>query len=529
MTDTIIEAFEALNISSPIDDILNYTNRIENIKLLKRRDIIQWLYGDLSFLSNNKKDDEDKWGYELMSKIKKTSNKQWTTNMGQMIGLELLLLRDGSSNVPNKIKNYQPDAETPKIICEIKSRTYTTSGTAGEKILGVPLKYAELPTLYKKPVEILCIGYQEKEAKEKFGILKTSKNIISERTKILEFFKECKFSYIGATEILNDLVKNIQDDLLKVIEEHKYYTNIIEKSKNDITEFKNAIVSFRDFAKEKVKSKNEKIITYIKDKVFKELKYHIDEYKKLQDTNKNTDEKSTVDEKTIVDEKIVLKTEDTGKTFEKAICLLYDIEYDGNFKYSVDEANKMKEMLRPLKDIFPMCKHTANKNGRYDFTAIEDNTRHLSAKTTKYSGKIAPPIIGQSQPSQFCKILGIEYTNCDELKKYIQENIVKILPIIYEYTLDCATIYYNKNEEKIRYIETEKNIDWTNYIYSWTKRWDEWNNSSTMKIEIDNKKYSLMEFQFHSTSRTNMAIRWDFENLLTLFKDYLLIIDFQDE
>jgi len=32
-----------------------------------------------------------------------------------------------------------------------------------------------------------------------------------------------------------------------------------------------------------------------------------------------------------------------------------------------------------------------------------------------------------------------------------------------------------------------------------------------------------MEFQFHSKSRTNMAVRWCFEEFLVLFKDYLVI------
>lgn len=223
---------------------------------------------------------------------------------------------------------------------------------------------------------------------------------------------------------------------------------------------------------------------------------------------------------------ISIKTEDTGKIFEMAICMFYDIEYSGNFKYSLDEASKVRDMLKPLKELFPICRHTANRNGRYDFTAIEDSDLHLSAKTTKGNGKIAPPIVGQCQPEKFCEILGIEYTNRDNLKRYIQNNIVKIIPIIYEYTLDCATIYYNKKTDKIKYIIADKNIEWDKYKYNWTRESNEWNNSSTVKIEINNKKYSLLEFQFHSKSRTNMVIRWDFENLLNIFKGYLFIIEF---
>ena len=37
-----------------------------------------------------------------------------------------------------------------------------------------------------------------------------------------------------------------------------------------------------------------------------------------------------------------IKTEDTGIIFEKSICMLYNIEYDGKYKYSIDEAEKIE-------------------------------------------------------------------------------------------------------------------------------------------------------------------------------------------
>ena len=40
-----------------------------------------------------------------------------------------------------------------------------------------------------------------------------------------------------------------------------------------------------------------------------------------------------------------LKTEDTGKIFEKAICDSFGIPYDGPFKYSQDEVNKLVPRL----------------------------------------------------------------------------------------------------------------------------------------------------------------------------------------
>jgi hypothetical protein len=83
--------------------------------------------------------------------------------------------------------------------------------------------------------------------------------------------------------------------------------------------------------------------------------------------------------------KTTSKNEELGLTFEKSICLLYNIDYNGEFNYSLDKAHKIKDKLIKLKNIFPGdLKHTAQKQNRYDFEKVDDNTIiHLSAKTTK--------------------------------------------------------------------------------------------------------------------------------------------------
>ena len=68
--------------------------------------------------------------------------------------------------------------------------------------------------------------------------------------------------------------------------------------------------------------------------------------------------------------------------------------------------------------------------------------------------------------------------------------------------------------------------EWNEYKFKWTCGWSEWSNSSTLKIIIKEKEYALLEFQFHTKNRTNMAIRWCYENFLTIFKENLCIIDF---
>jgi len=220
-----------------------------------------------------------------------------------------------------------------------------------------------------------------------------------------------------------------------------------------------------------------------------------------------------------------VKTEDTGKIFEMAICLAYDIPYDGPFKYSMQEAQKLQPRLARVTELFPVCRHSAKKGARYDFTCVADETKHLSAKTTKEGvGKVAPQVVGQSQPAAFCETIGIEFTTIPALKQYVQTNIATILPILTGYTFDCPTLYYNQEQGTIRYITMHTPIEWGSYRFGWTNDWTT-KGSNTLHIFIGEKKISLLEWQFHNKDRTNMAIRWCYENFLTVFKDNLTIVN----
>lgn len=207
-----------------------------------------------------------------------------------------------------------------------------------------------------------------------------------------------------------------------------------------------------------------------------------------------------------------------------AICLTYNIPFDGNYNYGMDVPLSLIPRLQKLKELFPLCIHTGRTDLKYDFTGCEDNDLHMSAKTTKEKGKVAPQIIGQPQPKRFCEIIGISYTNNADLKKYIQENITTILPILIDHTFHCPMIYYNKYDNTLRFIELISPIIWNNMNYTWTKNYNEWKGSSSLKIlKPDGSSIAILEVQFHEKSRTNMANRWYFENFIEIFKDHLSI------
>jgi hypothetical protein len=231
-----------------------------------------------------------------------------------------------------------------------------------------------------------------------------------------------------------------------------------------------------------------------------------------------------------------LLTEDTGKILEKAICDSYGIPFKGPFKYSQTAVDALIPRVSKLKtdNLFPHCHHTAESGARYDFTS-EDGTQYLSAKSNKIKGtKVAPQVIGQPSSTKFCQLLGIDPTiaallvsSPQEFKKYIQENIATILPIMWEYTFSCPIIYYRERGNRIQFIrETHPApIDWSSYTYTWTQPHDKWNSSATLKISHQNEKpVSIAEFQFH-TNRNNHANRWDFPAILKLFHTRFTIVE----
>jgi hypothetical protein len=202
-----------------ITKFLDFVSKIEdsNIILLRQKEVVQWLFGDLSFLpmidkKNKTTDDakykilEDKWGQTIL-KLRRPDlklDKQWTNKFGEHICEEIFILLGKNVSKPVKKENYQPDTEVEDAIVEAKTGTFYTGGTAGEKILGCPFKYAEIPDLYGKPLKILCMGGAEKVCRESYGNLPGTKCSVQKK-KFIDFFRENRIEYIGATDILTSL------------------------------------------------------------------------------------------------------------------------------------------------------------------------------------------------------------------------------------------------------------------------------------------------------------------------------------
>jgi len=192
-----------------------------SLNLLNNPEVIKWCYEGVTDISLRNtesaknliesKEVEQVWGNNV---VKTIGGKQWTTVLCQDLVAEALV-KLGRKNVRTttskkstlRDKKYDPDLECDDFVYEVKGRSWSTPGTAGEKILGVPLKYGEIPSLYGKPLQIILVGYQEYEAREKFafGDLLDREDQTKELRASLDFFKEHNIEYIAFTDILTEI------------------------------------------------------------------------------------------------------------------------------------------------------------------------------------------------------------------------------------------------------------------------------------------------------------------------------------
>ncbi len=246
----------------------------------------------------------------------------------------------------------------------------------------------------------------------------------------------------------------------------------------------------------------------------------------VKDENVKTENVNT---EIVKPEKIIL-TEDLGKKFEMAICMLYGIEYDGKYKYSMEEAEKIKDRLTNLQNVFAhKLKHTAKNGSQYDFTGEEDETIKLSAKTTKKDGKVCPQVIGQPSKKKFCEFFNVDINfTLEQIKEYIEANVDKMLNIYFDLTFDCPILYYNQKKDVLQLVKLtningeHQKINWTEIVieFSHKKKNKSWTESSTISIN----NVTIGEFQIHN-NRDCIKFRWAFENLLKIFPNTFELIN----
>lgn len=166
------------NINLQINDnlIKQFTLKNNQYLYLKNRTIFDYFLGNINFIDLSA---EKKFGSKLYQELykQKSPTSNWSTKISEGFCKELLCYifetkisackNDKELHIRLDLQSQSPDF---KNFFEIKSRTFKTTGTAGEKILGTPKKYSKVFLKYKIPLYIILLGYQENEAIEKFDL-----------------------------------------------------------------------------------------------------------------------------------------------------------------------------------------------------------------------------------------------------------------------------------------------------------------------------------------------------------------------
>jgi len=156
--------------------------------LMSNQTVRSWLLGTVKMSQSQ----ENEWGRALVEpyRPKNSSAKAWSGVLGEQLIKEVY--PDGWT--PKKLNGHVPDWETKDCVIEVKTQSWFTSGTAGEKILGVPVKYRNLPALYNKPLVIVCFG----RAESIWFDMKRDESLI----RITDFWKAMDITYQRGSELI---------------------------------------------------------------------------------------------------------------------------------------------------------------------------------------------------------------------------------------------------------------------------------------------------------------------------------------
>lgn len=150
----------------------------------------------------DKHEAECKWGMEIFP------TKMWSGILGEHVVNDLLKAL-GHTVLPKKKytwdgKTCETDGEIENFIVEVKTETYHTPGTAGEKILGTDRKYAGLPPVAHKGVVIICVAYAERFAKDNWLVY--SPTMPPHHLERYNLNCRHQIYYYGATDLIRQLV-----------------------------------------------------------------------------------------------------------------------------------------------------------------------------------------------------------------------------------------------------------------------------------------------------------------------------------
>lgn len=256
--------------------------------------------------------------------------------------------------------------------------------------------------------------------------------------------------------------------------------------------------------------------------------YHTRSHSKaLLTKENNTDNNNEIDNNELDN------NETFGMTVEKTLCDIFNLDNDINLsRINKNTKNELYELLRTfLEDKkIDLTKYIGKGGYKDDFLFGEDKT--LQVKTNiNASCKVCPPQIGQCTRETFINNVAKKINSKDEIeldtdlkiKTFIINNIKQILCLYINayYTSDCILYIKKNNKKTTKYVIEiyEKKIFSENSLnnlfdrckFTFTRNIDTWNESSSVSIMVDDKKYAIGEFQIHHR-RNNVKFRFNMNN-----------------
>lgn len=98
------------------------------------------------------------------------------------------------------------DMESVTALYEVKTQSWTTSGSAHEKIPGIPFKYRDIPEIKKKPLYVILVGHNEFVFTHSYNSIL---NPLSANVKLLEdidFWKKRNIHYVGFSKLVQNAI-----------------------------------------------------------------------------------------------------------------------------------------------------------------------------------------------------------------------------------------------------------------------------------------------------------------------------------
>ena len=226
-------------------------------------------------------------------------------------------------------------------------------------------------------------------------------------------------------------------------------------------------------------------------------------------------------------------TEDLGKQFEMAICTAFDTPYVGPYKYSAPNADLVARCRKLRTHWTQNCTHTAERGSPHDFTDTADPTNTLSAKTNKkVNGMVAPQVIGQPSVQKMARELELDpQISANDLKRaFMETHTNKLLELMVRHTFGCPIAYYIQPTNSLLLITLNNVNGFTQHLQEANKQWSrplgEWGNSNRLAFDNGQGDFiPLIECQFHTKSRQNLANRWCLQKLIGLYSDWFTVIE----